>query len=50
METVVSTVSSILTMFGTVFTFITGQPLLLVMCVLPIVGGIIYLITSIFRK
>lgn len=50
METVTSAVTSVLTMFTSVFNFVTSNPLLLAFVVVPLVGGIIYIITSLFRK
>lgn len=50
MEAVTSAVTSVLSMFTSVFSFVTSTPLLLAFVVVPLVGGIIYVITSLFRK
>lgn len=50
MEMVTSTVSSIFTMLGSAYDFIVGKPILLAMVVIPLVGGIVALISSIFRR
>lgn len=50
MEVITNAVTSIFTMLGSAYDFITDKPLLLLMCAVPLVGGIVYLITSIFRR
>lgn len=49
MENVTSTVTSIISMMTSVFNFITSNPLLLAFIAIPLVGGVIFLVTSIFR-
>lgn len=50
MEVITNAVSSLFTMLGSAYDFITDKPLLLLMCAVPLVGGIVALITSIFRR
>lgn len=50
MEVVTSAVSSLFTMLGSAYDFITDKPLLLFICAIPLVGSIVALITSIFRR
>lgn len=50
METVTSAVTSVFTMLGSAYDFIIGKPLLLLLFALPLVGGIVALISGIFRR
>ena len=50
MSAVTSGVSSVINMLGTALTFVTDQPLLLALILLPLAGGLLGIIFAMFRK
>lgn len=50
MESVMSTITSIVGMLETVFDFITGNPWMLMFVALPVIGGILGLLFSVFHR
>ena len=50
MSDVTSAISNVLTVLSSIFEFIVGNPLLLILICAPVVLGLLYAFMSVFRK